>query len=232
MTNGGIIVAGNIMNFFSILLGGITGLLFKNKIPQRINNIMIEALGLGVMVYGISQGIKTSNPIILFTSLAVGAVIGEIIDIEKILDNIGKYLQDTLKNTRNIAQGFVTASLLYCVGAMSIMGALESGLQGKHDILFAKAFIDGTMSIILTSAMGIGVIISSVTVFLYQGIIILLSGFLKPYLAATVINEMTAVGGILICGIGINILEIKKIKLGNLLPAVFIPIIIQLFFHY
>ncbi|MFZ7133644.1 MAG: DUF554 domain-containing protein [Eubacteriales bacterium] len=225
-------MTGNIVNFSAILVGSVIGLLFKSKIPQRINNIMVEGLGLGIIIYGISQGIKTINPLIIFASLAIGAIIGEIIDIEKKLNHLGEYFQNKMKKSKNVAQGFVTASLLFCVGAMAIMGALQSGLQGEHDILFAKAFLDGTISVIFSSAMGVGVILSSITVFVYQGIIIVLSGMVKPYLAVAVINEMTAVGGVLICGIGLNMLEIKKFKLGNLIPAVFIPIIIHIIFPF
>lgn len=223
---------GNIVNFGAIIIGCILGLLFKSRIPKRINNIMVEGLSLAIMVYGISQGIKTINPLIVFSSIAIGAIIGEIIDIEKRLDKLGLYFQSKIKKSKDVAQGFVTASLLFCVGAMSIMGALQSGLQGQHDILFAKAFLDGTISIIFSSAMGVGVLLSSLSVFVYQGIIILLSGLVKPYLASVVINEMTAVGGVLIFGIGVNMLGIKKLKLGNLLPAVFIPIIIHVFIPF
>ncbi|MPW24895.1 DUF554 family protein [Alkalibaculum sp. M08DMB] len=225
-------MTGNLLNVFAILLGGILGTVFKRRIPEKINRIMIDALALGVMVYGISEGIKMSNPLIIFISLGFGAIIGELIDIESKLNQLGDYLQSKMVNSNNISQGFVSSSLLFCVGAMSIMGALQSGLQDKHDILIAKSFLDGIMSIIFASTMGIGVLLSSITVFMYQGSIILLSEIIKPYLSNSVINEMTAVGGILIFAIGINILEIKKLKLGNLLPALFIPIIIHIFYPF
>ncbi|QSX08027.1 DUF554 domain-containing protein [Alkalibacter rhizosphaerae] len=223
-------MTGNIVNTVAILIGGTLGLVFKSKISERFSNIMVEALGIAIMVYGISQGITTNNPLILFTSIALGALIGEILDIEKKLNELGDFFQSRMKNATGVTQGFVTASLLFCVGAMAIMGGLQGGLQGEHDILYAKAFLDGVMSIIFASALGIGVLLSAASVFLYQGAIVLLSGFLKPYLAAAVVVEMTAVGGVLIFAIGITMLKIKHLKLGNMLPAVFIPILINLFY--
>lgn len=223
-------MTGNIVNTLAILIGGVLGLAFKSKISDRFSNIMVEALGIAIMVYGISQGITTNNPLILFTSIAAGALIGEIIDIEKKLNDLGEFFQNRMKNATGVTQGFVTASLLFCVGAMAIMGGLQGGLQNQHDILFAKAFLDGIMSIIFASALGVGVLLSAGSVFAYQGLIVLLSGFLKPFLAAGVVVEMTAVGGVLIFAIGINMLKIKHLKLGNMLPAVFIPILINLFY--
>ncbi|NTW70890.1 MAG: DUF554 domain-containing protein [Eubacteriaceae bacterium] len=224
-------MTGNIVNALAILLGSLTGILFKNKISERFTSIMVEGLSLATMVYGISQGITTKNPLILFISIAAGAIIGEAFDLEEKLQRIGDYFQEKFQNSNNVAQGFVTASLLFCVGAMAIMGGLESGLQGTHNILFAKSLLDGIMSVVFASAMGIGVAISAVSVFLYQGSIVLLSGILKPFLVPGVVTEMTAAGGVLIFGIGLNMLKIKRLKLGNLLPAVFIPIIINLFYH-
>lgn len=222
-------MTGNIVNTLAIILGGLLGLVFKSRISERFSNIMVDALSISVMVYGISQGITTTNPLVLFSSIAAGSLIGEIIDIEKKLNDLGNYFQSRMKNATGVTQGFVTASLLFCVGAMAIMGGLQGGLQGKHDILIAKAFLDGIMSIIFASALGVGVLLSAGSVFLYQGAIVLLSGFLKPFLAAGVVTEMTAVGGVLIFAIGINMLKIKTLKLGNMLPAVFVPILINLF---
>lgn len=223
-------MTGNIVNTVAILLGGFLGLIFKSKISDRFSSIMVEALSLSIMVYGISQGITTANPLVLFSSMAVGTLLGEIIDIEKKLNELGEFFQSRMKNATGVTQGFVTSSLLFCVGAMAIMGGLQGGLQGKHDILIAKAFLDGVMSIIFASALGVGVLLSAGSVFVYQGVIVLLSGFLKPFLEAGVVTEMTAVGGVLIFAIGINMLKIKTLKLGNMLPAVFIPILINLFY--
>lgn len=223
-------MTGNLVNTVAILIGGLVGLAFKSRISERFSNIMVEAIGLGVMIYGISQGITTENPLVLFSSIALGSLIGEFIDIEKKLSDLGDFFQNRMKNATGVTQGFVTSSLLFCVGAMAIMGGLQGGLQGEHDILFAKAFLDGVMSVIFASALGVGVLLSAGSVFLYQGTIVLLSGFLKSYLAAGVVTEMTAVGGVLIFAIGINLLKIKHLKLGNMLPAVFIPILINLFY--
>ncbi len=224
-------MTGNIVNTLAIIAGSIFGVAFKNKIADRFSDLMVEALAISIMVYGVSQGITTQNPLILFASIALGALIGEAIDIEKKLNDLGDFFQRRMKNSANVTQGFVTASLLFCVGAMAIMGGLQSGLQGNHEILFAKSFLDGIMSVIFASAMGIGVVLSAISVFVYQGTIVLLSGLIKPFLAQEVIVEMTAVGGVLIFGIGINMLKIKRLKLGNMLPAVFVPVLIGFFMN-
>ena len=221
---------GNIINALVIFLGGIIGILFKKRFSPRINEIMMQALGLATFVYGISEGIKMKNPLVIFISLGIGAIIGEVINIEEKLESVGNFFQEKMHNSGNIAQGFVSSSLVFCIGAMAIMGALQSGLEGKHDILIAKSFLDGTMSMIFAATMGVGVILSAISVFVYQGVIVLLSGALKPLLTSGVINEMTSVGGILICGIGINLLGFAKLKVGNLLPALFIPIFISFIF--
>ena len=223
------IMSGNIINAAVIVVGSLIGVLFKNRISERFTKILTEGLGIGITIYGISQGITTGNPLVLFLSLGIGALIGEWINIDEKLNQIGDFFQSKMKNATNVTQGFVSSSLIFCIGAMAIMGALQSGLQGNHEILYAKSFLDGTMSVVFASAMGIGVLLSAGTVFAYQGIIIVLSGFLSPYLVTEVITEMTAVGGVLIFAIGIDMLDIRKMKLGNLLPAIFVPIFLNLF---
>lgn len=186
----------------------------------------MDGIGLTIVVIGIMGSIKSQNTILVIISIVLGSIIGEAINIQKKLDNLGDRLESYFgKGDSNFSKGFVTASLIYCVGAMAIVGSLESGLSGNYSTLFAKSIIDGITSIILASTLGIGVAFSAIPILLYQGSITLLATYLKDLLSEQAITEMTSVGGILIIAIGINILGIKKIKVGNMLPAIFIPLI-------
>ncbi len=224
------ILLGCIVNAVAIIFGGVSGTLLKNGLPKRFGELVITALGLFTVMLGVSFAMKTEHSLVVIFSLILGAALGEWIDVEKRLDNFGNMVQGKLKGYKgNFSQGFVTASLLFCVGSMAIMGSLQSGLANDHTTLFTKSVMDGVMSIVLASTLGIGVAASAVPVLIYQGGITLLATFLQPYLSAEVVLEMTAVGGILLMGIGINILEIKKIRVGNLIPAIFAPIIMMIF---
>lgn len=217
---------GTIVNSLAIVVGSLIGILLKKGIKDDYKITIMDGISLTVIVIGIMGGIKSENMILAISSIVIGSLIGEIIGIEKRLDKLGDKLQKSLgARDSNFSKGFVTASLIYCVGAMAIVGALESGIQGNHQTLFAKSILDGISSIIFASTLGIGVAFSAVAVFIYQGIITLLAGSVKGLLTPEVINEMSAIGGILIMAIGINVLGIKKVKVGNMLPAIFIPII-------
>lgn len=221
---------GTIVNSIAIIGGSILGILLRNGIKDEYKSTIMDGIGLSVVIIGIIGGIKSENIILVIASIVIGGLIGEVIGIEKKLDNLGDKLQKSFaKGDSNFTKGFVTSSLVYCIGAMAIIGALESGIQGNHETLFAKSILDGISAIIFGSTLGIGVTFSAIPVFLYQGTITLLSNSIKDILTPEVINEMSAVGGILIMAIGINILEIKKIKIGNLLPAVFVPLIYYVF---
>ncbi|MEK6264190.1 MAG: DUF554 domain-containing protein [Clostridium sp.] len=220
---------GTIVNSLAILIGGFTGSLFKNKISSSYNETIMKALGLSVILIGLKGALQINNILLLIISLTLGTLVGELMKIEKGIENIGIWLERRFSNQKGLAKGFVTASLVYCVGAMAIMGALESGLTGNHDILYAKSLIDSISAIIFSSSLGIGVCFSAISVFLYQGIITLTASLMKPYLIPSVVNEMSAVGGLLIVAIGANILEIKRIKVGNMLPAIFIPLLYYIF---
>ncbi|MFZ5354330.1 MAG: DUF554 domain-containing protein [Bacillota bacterium] len=227
------ILLGSIVNAITIIAGGIIGSLAKKGLPERFSNLIISGMGLFTLVLGIMFALRTKEPMIVVISIVIGALIGELIDIEKKLDSLGNYVQSKLKGFKgNFSQGFVTSSLLFCVGSMAIMGSLQSGLSNNHDTLLTKSIMDGVISIVFASTMGIGVAASAVPVFIYQGTITLLASVIAPYLSEAMIIEMTASGGILLMGVGINILELKKIKVGNMLPAIFLPIIIMLILGY
>lgn len=222
---------GTIVNVLSITAGCAAGLLFKKGIPEKMGNSIMYGMALCVMYIGISGALKGENVLIAVISIAIGAVIGELIDIDKYINKIGQRLEDKFSGGKasGIAKGFVTSSLLYCVGAMAIVGSLQSGLTGNHETLFAKSLIDAITAVVLTASMGIGVIFSTAAVFIYQGSITLLSGVIAPLLTNSVINEMTCVGSLLIIGLSLNMLKITNLNIMNYIPAVFIPIILSLF---
>ncbi len=217
---------GTIVNSIAIIIGSFAGIILKKGIKDDYKNTIMDGIGLSVLIIGIIGGIKAQNIILIIGSIVLGSIIGEIIGIERRLNHLGDNMEKRFgKGDSNFSKGFVTASLVYCIGAMAIVGSLESGLIGNHETLFAKSVLDGISAIIFASTLGIGVAFSAIPVFLYQGSITLLANVVKDFMTPDVINEMSAVGGILIMAIGINILEIKKIKIGNMLPSIFIPII-------
>ena len=225
---------GTIVNVIAILLGCSVGFILKSRFPKKIGKVVIQALGLASLLIGAQMALKTNNILLVIFSLVIGGVIGEIIGIEEGLEKFGERIKLKFKSndsSERFVEGFVTASLLYCVGSMAIMGALKEGLSGNPDILYAKSLLDGVTSLAFTAAMGIGVLFSVIPVFLYQGGITLLSRLIKDFLTPEIISEMTAVGGILILGIGFGLLEIRKIKIGNLLPAILVAALLAAIFN-
>ena len=217
---------GTIVNSVAIIVGGLVGILLRKGIPDSYKKTIMQGLGLSVFIIGISGTFKSQNILLMIFSIVIGSIIGEALAIEDKLEKLGNWLEGSMgKSEGTVAKGFVTASLIFCIGAMAIVGSLESGLTGNHETLFAKSLIDGVTSIIFASTLGIGVVFSSIAVFVYQGFITVTATFMKPFLIESVIAEMSAIGGLLIMGIAINILELKRIKVGNMLPAVFIPIL-------
>lgn len=228
---------GTIVNALAIIGGCLVGLVVKGKLTEKISTTIMNGLALCVLYIGISGALKGQDTLQIIISMAIGALIGEIIDIDKRLNDFGNMIEEKINSKRknkihdkiSIAEGFVTSSLLFCVGAMAVVGSLESGLKGNHSTLFAKSILDGISSIIFTSSLGIGVILSSIAILIYQGTITLLAGGLSTILTETIINNMSAVGSLLIVGLGFNMLGVSKIKVANLLPAIFIPIIFGFF---
>lgn len=241
---------GTIVNSIAIIFGSLVGLLLKGGIQERISNTIMKGLGLCVLYIGISGSFEGENTIITIICMAIGAFLGELMDIDSKLNKLGDFIESKVskkskfKNNDelsmdvdggqmatsiskiSISQGFVYASLIYCVGAMAVVGSLESGLQGNHATLFAKSILDGISAIIFTASLGVGVMFSAGAVFVYQGIITICAGILAGVLSSSVISAMTAIGSLIIIGLGLNMLEATKIKVANLLPAIFIPIIL------
>lgn len=216
---------GTVVNFLAIIGGSIVGLFLKGGIPERISSTVMNGISLCILFIGISGAFKVDNMLIVIISMSIGAVIGECFNLDEKLKKLGDWLEKKFKNNKNkISEGFVSASLIYCVGAMAIVGSLESGLRGNHEILFSKSILDGISAIIFSSTLGIGVMFSAVSVLVYQGIITLCASFISPVLSEAVIANMTACGSLIIIGLGLNVLGVTKIKVANLLPAVFLPI--------
>lgn len=216
---------GTIVNTFSILVGSLLGLALP-KLSQGVKSTVTQGLGLAITVQGVMMSMKTTNLLIVIGSLVIGGVIGELLKVEAGLNRLGAWLERTAgtRAESKIASGFVPATLLFCVGAMAILGSLDSGLRNNHDMLYTKSVLDGFSSIIFASTLGVGVLFSSVPVLVYQGAIALSATLITTFIGQGILDamtaEITAVGGILIIGIGLNMLEIKRINVANLLPSV------------
>lgn len=224
---------GTLVNTAAVLVGSCIGLLFRKGLPERFGQVIMKGLGLCVMYICVKGALKGENEIIAILSIAVGAVIGELLRLDERLEKLGGWIERKCKKREDdktsVTEGFVSASLLFCVGAMTILGSLESGISGDHSTLFLKSILDFTCSIIYASTLGYGVIFSAATVLVIQGSITLLAGWIAPVLTETVILEMSCVGSILIIGLALNMLGITKLKTMNYIPAIFLPLLFCLF---
>ena len=223
-------LTGSYINVVLVLVGGALGLLLKKGLPERVSDAVMKALGLCVLYIGIDGCLEGSNALIAVISMAVGTVFGSAVDLDKHMNNfaakVEKKLSKKSDGKTNMAQGMISATLLYCVGAMAVVGSLDSGISGDYSTLATKSVIDGVSSIVLASTLGYGVLLSVVPLFVYQGGITLLAGFVAPFLNDYTVAQMTCVGSLLIIAIALNMLGITKIKVMNSLPAVFLPVII------
>jgi hypothetical protein len=228
---------GTLINGALIVVGSLLGLMFRN-IPERFKETVMHGIGLAVILIGLQMAFTTELIIIVLLSLLSGAVLGELFHVEEGLNRFGEWIGSKFKSTDEnitISQGFVTATLIFAVGAMAIIGALDSGMRGDHEVLITKGIMDGFTALVLTTTLGFGVILSAVPVVLYQGAIALLATQIEKWIPETFLQgfivEMTAVGGLLIVAIGLNILRITTIKIGNLLPAIVTVIIIYYIYY-
>lgn len=227
------ILLGTLVNVAAVIVGGGIGLLLKKGLNERLSDLVMKGLALCVMYVGISGALEGENTLIAILSIAVGALIGGLPDLDKYLNRLGEKLEQRFKkegdDSSAFAQGFVAASLLFCVGAMSIVGSLQSGLTGDHTTIFTKSLLDFIAAIVLASSLGAGVLLSGAFVLVYQGGITLLAGTLSPLLSESTVNEMTCVGSLLIIGLALNMLGVTNLKLMNYVPAIFMPILLCLF---
>jgi len=218
---------GTLVNTTTVIVGSGLGLWVGHRLPENIKRIVLQAMGLVTILLGIQMALKTESVLILIGSLVLGGITGELLKIEEALESVGEYLKRRVKSeSGNFVLGFVSASLLFCVGPMTVVGSLEDGLFGKADLLYIKSVLDGFASLILSSGLGIGVLFSFLTVLIFQGSLTLLGNQLEFILREDIITEMSAAGGLLIVGIGLQLLEIKKIKVANLLPTLIYAVIL------
>ena len=222
---------GTIVNAAAIFLGGAAGLLLHKGISQKLHERVMEALALGVILIGLSGALKSEKILVIILSLAAGSAAGALLSIDdgfhRLADKISGRLVGPDKQV-GFASGFVNASLLFCAGAMAVTGALQDGFTADHSVLFAKSLIDGIAAMLMASALGSGVLFSALPVFLYQGLFTVLGIFSASFFAASA-TEMGAVGSLLLVPIGLNMLGITKIKVMDMLPAIFLPILFCLF---
>ena len=221
---------GTLVNTLAAVVGGLLGSLLKKGIPERFADLVQKGLALCVLYIGIKGSLVGTNTLVTILSLVLGAILGELLDIDRGIERLGAWAQRKLsKGGSRLGEGFVTASLLFCVGSMAVVGSLQSGLTGNHETIFTKSMLDFVSAIILASSLGLGVCLSGAFVLVYQGAIVLLARWAAPVLSDYVVAEMSCAGSLLIVALGLNMLGIAKLKVANLLPAMFLPIILCLF---
>ena len=221
---------GTLVNAGAVILGSLIGVLLKRGIPERVAELIQKALALCVLFIGIKGALDGTNTLVTILSMVLGALIGALLNPEQKLDRLADRLRGySAGGGHSLSEGFVTGSLLFCVGSMAVVGSLQSGLNGNHEIIFSKSMLDFVSSVILASTLGIGVALSAAFVLVYQGAIVLLSGIVAPLLSDYAVAEMSCVGSLLIIALSLNMLGLTKIKVGNLLPAMFLPLLLCLF---
>jgi len=223
-------VTGTLVNTGAVVAGSLLGVMIGKRLPDRVKTIVMQVLGLSVVLIGLQMALSGTRPLLVIGSLLLGAVTGELMDVEGRIAAVGEWLKRRFQSeSSTFVQGFVTASVLYCTGAMVIVGSIRDGTVGDPSILYVKSLLDGVASIAFASSLGSGVAFSALSVFVVQGSITLLASKLAFLQGPGVIEAVTATGGLLILGIGINILEIKQIRVGNLVPALVYAILAALF---
>ena len=231
---------GTIVNVIAMVIGGLLGLLCRGGLKDRFRDTLVQACGLATIFIGASgalqmifrvgdDGLETSYTMLIVLSLVIGGLVGEAINIEKRLDSIGEKLKNLVKakSDSRFVDGFVTVSLVTCVGAMAICGPLEEGLTGNSQTLFVKSILDTVITAVFASAYGVGAIFGAATVGIYQGLITVFAVFISPFMSEHLIMTLSGIGSVLIFGVGLNLLAPKKCKVGNLLPALLIPVVYE-----
>ena len=224
---------GVLVNALAIFAGGMIGLLLKKGIPQSMEKTVLSALGLCTLVIGIKGAFEGENTLVMILSLGIGSIIGSLLDIDGAMNRLGAAVERKLQKdgaSGGIAEGFVNGTLLFCVGAMAVMGSLQAGLLGSYETLFAKSLLDMFAAMMLAVSLGVGVGLSAISVLLYEGVIALLAGTLEPLLTPTAIHEITCSGSVMVMAIGVNLVTGTKIKIANLLPGIILaPVLSWLF---
>ncbi|MBQ8575118.1 MAG: DUF554 domain-containing protein [Clostridia bacterium] len=224
---------GVIVNMIAAVVGGALGTLFKKGIPEKITNSIMIAVGLCVVYIGIDGALKGENTLVLIISMLVGTAIGSLIDIDDKINRLGKWVEKKFNKGDkkvSIAEGFVTATLLFCVGSMTVVGSLNAGLLGDNQMLYTKSLLDLISGTMIAASCGIGVVFSAIPILVFQGGIVLLAELLSGILTTSAINEMTCVGSVIIIALGLNLVGISKFKVANFMPAIVLaPLVCMLF---
>jgi len=217
---------GPVVNAATIVACALAGKFLVRNVPERVEEIIMKAIAVVLVYMGIMGASQNNRIILLICSIILGSIIGELINIDKGMNLLGKWAENKLgAGGGDFSKGFVTATIIFCTGSMAIVGSFESGFSGNHEVLFAKSVLDGIMSVVFASQMGLGVLFSFIPVLIYESALTLGAAFVKNWLTAEIIAEMSAVGSLLIAVIGFNFFEIKEIKVANMIPAIFIPVI-------
>lgn len=219
------ILLGSLVNGGAIVVGGLVGMFAGKLLPERLRTSVMAALSLMTIGIAVPGLLKSSNALVPIISMVIGTIIGELLNIDAAVNKLGENLQKRFSGSR-VTEGFVTGSLVFAIGALAVMGPLQSGLQHQHDLLFSKSVIDGVASIVFASTLGLGVALSGLMVFAVEGSIALLASVVAPYLGEAVVNEITFVGSLLIVGISLNLLGITKLRILNMVPAILLPILL------
>ena len=220
---------GVIINVIAIVIGTMIGLFLKRGMSEKMSSHIMQGLALITFIIGLKGALVDQDMILLIVSISLGGYLGEMMQLEENIRKFAEWVQDKLSKEgaqNQLAEGFVSAVLIFCVGAMAVMGSLEAGLRDNQQILITKAIIDGIASIILTTTKGAGVMLSALAILLYEGGIMVLAQFVAPYLSESIVYSMSAVGSLLLVALGLNLLELTKIKVMNFLPAIFLPIVL------
>lgn len=214
---------GTIVNTGAVIAGSVAGLLIHRRFPERITKIAFQAIGLFTLFIGVKMASESRNLMILVFSILLGAILGEGLRLQELTERMGNWLKGKVRSdNEKFTDGLVTAFLLFCMGSMTVLGAIEEGMGGKPDLLLAKSVLDGFSSIALAASLGAGVLFSAIPLLLYQGGLTLIAGSVSELLSQAIIHEVTGVGGLMLLGLGINILEIRKIQVMNMLPGLLV----------
>ncbi len=220
---------GTIINVVAIILGSFIGLLFHSKVPEKFIKIAFVGIGIFTLVLGFKMALESNEALFMVFSIIIGSIIGEALDLDKRLNDLSNGLKKRLGNENdNFSNGLITAFLLFCTGSLTILGAIQEGVEGTYELLMTKSLMDGFSSIALASTLGVGVLFSVIPLVLYQGGLTLAAGQLQEYLTTPMITEISAVGGLLLIALGLNILELKEIKVTNMLPSLIIIVLFML----
>ena len=224
-------MTGTIINAVAILIGSAIGIFLNTKLPERFIKIVFQGIGLFTLFIGVYMALKTNNLFFMIISIVLGGIIGEGINIEKYISKFGDKIKNKFKSKNSrFSEGMITAFLLFCMGSVTILGAIEEGLGGEPNLLLAKSVLDGVSSVALAAALGFGVAFSIVPLLIYQGGLTILASYFGDYFSETIINELTAVGGLMLIGLGLTILDIKPLKILNMTPSLIVIVLIFYFF--